>query len=96
MSTPVINQPTPNAAIENKPEEVMKAEENKPEAVETPEVKPVSETLDVPGFNVGERVPSDWEIQPDAEDGFIIATNTKTNRVFQGSIAEFSANLRKK
>jgi len=91
MSTPVINQPVPNTSSEEVKE--IKVEESKPEVVNE-EVKPVSETLDVPGFSAGERVPSDWEIQPDAEDGFIIATNTKTNRVFKGTIAEFSANLR--
>ena len=54
-----------------------------------PEVKPVAIKA---VFLEIERNPSDWSLIPNGDA--IIGTNTKTGKVFKGTISEFSAALK--
>jgi len=63
----------------------------------TPKEKPVVEEIvkdhknEV--FSSGEKIPCDWDIKRDA-DRSVVATHTRTQKVFMGTMKEFNKALR--
>lgn len=63
-----------------------------PEEQATPSAPPVAPvTSSEGGFALMEQNPSDWEIFPSAEG--ITAKNSRTLRVFVGTLAEFNSKI---
>lgn len=60
-----------------------------PKVVKPAEVEPV--VTEQP-FSVRERIPSDWEINPEGD--IIVARNSSTARIYKGTMADFNKLLR--
>jgi len=58
-----------------------------------PEVKIEPVVQQVAALQPAEKAQSNWDIKS-TSDGFITATNIVTNRLYEGSIADFNAWLR--
>jgi hypothetical protein len=57
-----------------------------------PPVVPKEQPVIEQPFSVRERVPSDWEINPEGD--IIVARNSSTARIYKGTVADFNKLLR--
>ena len=83
---------TPNLNLNDAAKSEDSAEQTPPAVTATPVAQAPVSKEDL--FAVNERNPSEWDIQAAEEDGYIVARNGRTQKLFEGTIAEFNQRIR--